>query len=52
MSLPPTTVVGTGGRVPPSSVIEDDANGSVETSGVFDPANDGIDFWESLEGNG
>jgi hypothetical protein len=31
-------------------VIEDDAGGSVETSGVFDPANDGIDFYESLEG--
>ncbi len=25
-------------------VIEDDATGNVETSGVFDPANDGIDF--------
>ncbi len=24
--------------------------GSVETSGVFDPATDGIDFYESLEG--
>jgi uncharacterized protein len=31
-------------------VIEDDATGSVETSGVFDPATDGIDFYESLEG--
>jgi hypothetical protein len=31
-------------------VIEDDASGSVETSGVFDPATDGIDFYESLEG--
>ena len=26
------------------------AAGSVETSGVFDPASDGIDFYESLEG--
>jgi predicted extracellular nuclease len=48
--LPPPTVVGTGGRVPPSTVIEDDATGNVETSGVFDPASDGLDFWESLEG--
>jgi uncharacterized protein len=48
--LPAPTVVGMGGRVPPSTVIEDDASGSVETSGVFDPATDGIDFYESLEG--
>ena len=43
------TVIGPGGRVPPSSVIDDDASGNVETSGSFDPATDGIDFWESLE---
>jgi predicted extracellular nuclease len=43
-------VVGAGGRVPPSTVIEDDTSGSVESSGVFDPAADGIDFYESLEG--
>ena len=43
------TVVGQGGRVPPTDVIEDDASGSVETSGVFDPATDGIDFYESME---
>jgi predicted extracellular nuclease len=48
--LPAATVVGTGGRIPPSEVIEDDVSGSVETSGVFDPASDGIDFWESMEG--
>ena len=49
--LPATTVVGVGGRIPPTSVIEDDAaaTGDVETSNVFDPASDGIDFWESLE---
>jgi predicted extracellular nuclease len=43
------TVVGPGGRVPPTSVIDDDATGDVETSGSFDPATDGIDFYESLE---
>jgi len=43
------TVVGVGGRVPPTSVIDDDATGDVETSGSFDPATDGIDFYESLE---
>lgn len=49
-SLPAPIVIGTGGRIPPTSVIEDDATGDVETSGVFDPATDGIDFYESLEG--
>lgn len=49
-SLPAPTVIGTGGRVPPNTVIEDDAAGNVETSGTFDPATDGIDFYESLEG--
>jgi uncharacterized protein len=48
--LPAPTVMGAGGRMPPSRVIEDDASGSVETSGTFDPATDGIDFYESLEG--
>ena len=48
-SLPAPIVLGTGGRIPPNTVIEDDATGDVETSGVFDPASDGIDFYESLE---
>jgi predicted extracellular nuclease len=47
--LPAAIRIGTD-RTPPTEVIEDDATGDVETSGVFDPANDGIDFWESLEG--
>lgn len=50
VALPAPTLVGPGGRVPPSSVIDDDATGDVETSGTFDPTTDGIDFWESLEG--
>jgi predicted extracellular nuclease len=49
-TLPAATVIGSGGRLPPSIVIEDDASGDVETSGIFDPASDGIDFYESLEG--
>jgi predicted extracellular nuclease len=49
-ALPAATIIGLGGRMPPTSVIEDDATGDVETSGVFDPANDGLDFYESLEG--
>ncbi len=43
------TVVGLGGRTPPTTVIDNDATGDVETSGSFDPATDGIDFYESLE---
>jgi len=49
--VPSATIIGLGGRMPPTSVIEDDASsGNVETSGVFDPASDGLDFYESLEG--
>jgi uncharacterized protein len=49
----PTTIIGEGGRMPPTEVIDNDTNGSVEDLGpgtVFDPDEDGIDFWESLEG--
>ena len=49
-TLPAPVVIGTGGRIPPSSVIDDDAGGSVEAGGTFDAASDGIDFYESLEG--
>jgi predicted extracellular nuclease len=35
---------------PPGQTIEDDATGNVESSGTFDPGNDGIDYAESLEG--
>jgi predicted extracellular nuclease len=48
--LPPPIVIGTGGRIPPTVNIESDATGNVETSGVFNPDVDGIDFYESLEG--
>ncbi|WP_287131232.1 hypothetical protein [Candidatus Cyanaurora vandensis] len=47
------TVIGSGGRVPPTEIFSDDATGtppSVETGGAFDPASDGVDFYESLEG--
>ena len=43
------TVLGNGGRAIPTAVIENDAT-NVENSGIFDPAQDGIDFYESLEG--
>jgi predicted extracellular nuclease len=46
----PATVIGRGGRIPPGEVIANDASsGNVETSGAFDPAQDGIDFYETLE---
>lgn len=48
--LPAPMVVGSAGRVPPTAVIDNDATGNVDTSGTFDAANDGIDFYESLEG--
>ena len=35
---------------PPTEVIDDDSTGNVETSGVFDPSSDGIDFYETFEG--
>jgi predicted extracellular nuclease len=48
--LPAAAVIGAGGRVPPTETIENDsATGNVETSNVFDPTQDGIDFDESLE---
>ena len=48
-ALPTATVLGNGGRAIPTTVIENDATGSVDSS-IFDPAEDGIDFYESLEG--
>ena len=48
--LPAPGIIGTGGRIPPFEVIEDDATGDVETTATFDPASDGIDFYESMEG--
>jgi len=49
-ALPEPVVIGEGGRVPPQRVIDDDVQGSVEDSGIFDPETDGLDFYESLEG--
>jgi predicted extracellular nuclease len=42
-AVPAPTIIGNGGRVPPNMVIDDDG------LTIFDPANDGIDFYESLE---
>lgn len=43
-TLPDAVIIGSGGRVPPTENIDDDAFAS------FDPTTDGIDFFESLEG--
>ncbi|MDG6078708.1 hypothetical protein E3U23_05815 [Erythrobacter litoralis] len=42
--LPDAVVIGEGGVLPPTEVIEDDGMTS------YDPTTDGLDFWESLEG--
>ncbi|MTJ14179.1 hypothetical protein FJR11_16645 [Anabaena sp. UHCC 0187] len=42
--LPAATIIGAGGRIPPTQVIDNDGLAS------FDPTTDGIDFFESLEG--
>ena len=48
--LPPAVVIGAGGRVPPAAVIDSGTNGDVELGGTFDAVNEGLDFYESLEG--
>ncbi|QRN84101.1 nuclease [Chloroflexota bacterium] len=48
--LPEPVILGEDGRIPPNQIIEDDANGSVAANNDFDPENDGLDFFESLEG--
>ncbi|MBW4445657.1 MAG: hypothetical protein KME38_01955 [Spirirestis rafaelensis WJT71-NPBG6] len=50
--LPSAIILGNGGRTIPTTVISNDAaSGNVENPAtVFDPAEDGIDFYESLEG--
>ena len=42
--LPAPVVLGAGGRVPPGRIIDNDG------FTVFDPGEDGIDFYEALEG--
>jgi predicted extracellular nuclease len=50
-ALPAPVVLGQGAgkRAVPLQVICDDSSSSVEADGAFDPQNDGIDFYESLE---
>lgn len=49
-ALPRPVVLGKGGRFVPRGAIDDDSTGSLEREpGAFDPDNDAIDFFESLE---
>jgi predicted extracellular nuclease len=48
--LPAPTIIGQGGRIPPTEIIDDDTNGFISKNTPFDPENDGIDFYESMEG--
>ncbi|HAE85378.1 MAG TPA: hypothetical protein DCG78_02570, partial [Anaerolineaceae bacterium] len=48
--LPEPIVLGEGGRTIPNQVIANDINGYAGKSGLFDPQEDGLDFYESLEG--
>ena len=47
--LPAPIVLGNNGRIPPNSVIDNDSLGDVNLTPTFDPENDGIDFYESVE---
>lgn len=47
--VPEPIVMGEGGRLPPDRIICNDANGDAEQS-LYDPAEDGLDYYESLEG--
>ena len=47
--VPAPVVLGQGGRRPPDRIICNDAESEAERS-PFDPAEDGLDFYESLEG--
>jgi uncharacterized protein len=50
-TLPAPTVVGMGGRMPPTEVIHvGSPTGTVESGTVFDPDTNGLDFYETLEG--
>jgi predicted extracellular nuclease len=50
-ALPPPVIIGSGGRVPPNQTIKAGNCGDVEQATcVFDPVNNGIDFYETLEG--
>ncbi|HSN93444.1 MAG TPA: endonuclease/exonuclease/phosphatase family protein [Anaerolineaceae bacterium] len=48
--VPQALVIGEGGRIPPSKIIENDTKGYITHNNSYDPNEDGLDFYESLEG--
>jgi uncharacterized protein len=48
-ALPPPVVIGVD-RTPPTQVIDTPETGDANTEAALQPARDGLDFWESLEG--
>lgn len=48
--LPEPVIIGEGGRIPPTQVIDNDTDGYVSEETPFDPDEDGLDFYESMEG--
>ena len=50
-AVPAPVVIGVGGVMPPTEIIDNDTTGSVESGPTtFDPGQDAIDFWETYEG--
>jgi uncharacterized protein len=52
-ALPSTVILGEGGRVPPNQVIDNDQTTPYNVQqggGTYEPTEDGLDFYESLEG--
>ena len=47
--LPEPIIIGLGGRIQPTEIIDDDTNGFVTDDVLYDPEFDGLDFYESLE---
>lgn len=43
-ALPAAVILGTGGRLPPTEIVDNDGNTT------YDPATDALDFYETLEG--
>lgn len=50
-ALPAPVEIGSEGHVPPAQVVRTGDPGNVETAGLtLDPAENALDFWESMEG--
>lgn len=47
--IPVPTIIGKEGRMPPTEIIDNDVKGFAGRNGSYDPEEDGLDFYESLE---